>query len=95
MIEGRFVTSVVALCTPNSSRVELLSAGHGHLFLYFLREDQFDKMDAQGPPLGISSILVSEPPSIFELSPGDLLVLATDVFLNELTLNESNSALRG
>jgi serine phosphatase RsbU (regulator of sigma subunit) len=80
MIEGRFVTFVVALCTPNSSRVELLSAGHGPLFLYFLREDHFNKMDAQGPPLGISSILVSEPPSILELNPGDLLVLATDGF---------------
>jgi serine phosphatase RsbU (regulator of sigma subunit) len=80
MTEGRFVTFVVALCTPNSSRVELLSAGHGHLFLYFLREDHFNKMDAQGPPLGISSILVSEPPSILERNPGDLLVLATDGF---------------
>jgi serine phosphatase RsbU (regulator of sigma subunit) len=80
MIEGRFVTFVVALCTPNSSRVELLSAGHGPLFLYFLREDHFNKMEAQGPPLGISSSLVSEPPLIVELNPGDLLVLATDGF---------------
>jgi len=80
MIEGRFVTFVVALCTPNSSRVELLSAGHGPLFLYFLREDHFNKMEAQGPPLGISSSLVSEPPLILELNPGDLLVLATDGF---------------
>lgn len=80
MIEGCFVTFVVALCAPNSSRVELLSAGHGHLFLYFLREDHFNKMDAQGPPLGSSSILVSEPLSILELNPGDLLVLATDGF---------------
>jgi serine phosphatase RsbU (regulator of sigma subunit) len=80
MIEGRFVTFVVAICSPNNSRVELLSAGHGPLFRYFLGEDRFDKMDAQGLPLGISSILNSEPPLILELNPGDLLVLATDGF---------------
>jgi serine phosphatase RsbU (regulator of sigma subunit) len=80
MIEGRFVTFVVAVCSPNNSRVELLSAGHGPLFRYFLGEDRFDEMDAQGLPLGISSILNSEPPLILELNPGDLLVLATDGF---------------
>jgi serine phosphatase RsbU (regulator of sigma subunit) len=45
-----------------------------------LGEDRFDKMDAQGLPLGISSILSSDPPLILELNPGDLLVLATDGF---------------
>jgi len=80
MTEGRFVTFVVAVCSPNNSRVELLSAGHGPLFRYFLGEDRFDNMDAQGLPLGISSILNSEPPLILELNPGDLLVLATDGF---------------
>jgi serine phosphatase RsbU (regulator of sigma subunit) len=80
MTEGRFVTFVAAVCGPKSSRVELLSAGHGPLFRYFLGEDRFDKMDAQGLPLGISSILSSDPPLILDLNPGDLLVLATDGF---------------
>src|ERR1700751_5736775 len=44
--EGRFVTFVAAVCTPNSSRVELLSAGHGPLFLYLLKHDCFEKIDA-------------------------------------------------
>lgn len=34
--EGRFVTFVAAICTPGKSGVELLSAGHGPLFLYML-----------------------------------------------------------
>jgi serine phosphatase RsbU (regulator of sigma subunit) len=80
MIEGRFVTFVAAVCSPKSSRVELLSAGQGPLFRYFLGEDRFDKMEAQGLPLGISSILDSDPPVILDLNPGDLLVLATDGF---------------
>ena len=80
MIEGRFVTFVVALCSPGSSRVELLSAGHGPLFVYFLKEDRFDALDAQGLPLGISPSLMSEAPVNLELNPGDMLVLATDGF---------------
>jgi len=80
MIEGRFVTFVVALCSPGSSRVELLSAGHGPLFIYFLKEDRFDALDAQGLPLGISPNLMSEAPVNLELDPGDMLVLATDGF---------------
>ena len=78
--QGRFVTFVAAVCSARSSRVELLSAGHGPLFLYFLREDRFDVLDAQGLPLGIFPTLRSEPPLILELNPGDLLVLATDGF---------------
>jgi len=77
---GRFVTFVAAVCVGGSSRVELLSAGHGPLFVYVLREDRFDEIGAQGPPLGISPYLLSEPPRVLELNSGDLLVLATDGF---------------
>lgn len=76
--EGRFVTLVAAVCAPGCSRVELLSAGHGPLFVYVLSEDRFEMISAQGLPLGISSHLVSDPPEILKLNPGDLLVLATD-----------------
>lgn len=78
--EGRFVTFVAAVCSPGNSRVELLSAGHGPLFLYVSTHDRFDAMNAQGLPLGISSTLLSDPAVILELDPGDLLVLATDGF---------------
>lgn len=78
--EGRFVTFVAAVCAPGSSRVELLSAGHGPLFVYVLKEDRFDEVGAQGPPLGISLHLISDPPKILQLNSGDLLVLATDGF---------------
>jgi serine phosphatase RsbU (regulator of sigma subunit) len=78
--EGRFVTFVAAVCAPGSSRVEILSAGHGPLFLYVLKEDRFEEMGAQGLPLGIVATMVSEPPQVLELNRGDLLVLATDGF---------------
>jgi len=78
--EGRFVTFVAAVCTPGNSRVELLSAGHGPLFLYLLKEDFFEEMGAQGLPLGVVATMVSEPPQVLELNRGDLLVLVTDGF---------------
>ena len=77
---GRFVTFVAVICTPGSSHVELLSAGHGPLFLYMLRQDAFDEMPAQCLPLGLMPDLVSEPPKVLELNRGDLLVLTTDGF---------------
>jgi serine phosphatase RsbU (regulator of sigma subunit) len=78
--EGRFVTFVATICTPGSSRVELLSAGHGPLFVYWLREDRFDAMSAQGLPLGLVPDWASEPPKVLDFQPGDLLVLTTDGF---------------
>ncbi|MGH9748248.1 MAG: PP2C family protein-serine/threonine phosphatase [Candidatus Acidiferrales bacterium] len=78
--EGRFITFVAAICTPGKSEVELLSAGHGPLFVYTLRHDTFEAMKAHGLPLGISPKLDSDPPQILEMGPGDMLVLATDGF---------------
>ena len=80
MTSGRFVTFVAVVCEPGNSRVQLLSAGQGPLFVYWLREDRFDTMGGQALPLGISPQLNSDPPLNFELQPGDLLVLATDGF---------------
>ena len=78
--EGRFVTFVAAIVGPGSPQVELLSAGHAPLFIYWLQHDRFDKMEAQGLPLGVSSEFVSEPPQILPFVSGDLLVLCTDGF---------------
>jgi serine phosphatase RsbU (regulator of sigma subunit) len=68
------------ICTPGSSRLEMLSAGHGPLFLYILREDRFNVMPAQGLPLGLLPDLGSDPPQILDLNPGDMLVITTDGF---------------
>jgi serine phosphatase RsbU (regulator of sigma subunit) len=80
MTSGRFVTFVAVVCAPGNSRLELFSAGQGPLFTYLCKEDRFDTMGGQAPPLGISPRLMSEPPIKLELRPGDLLVLATDGF---------------
>lgn len=75
---GRFATLVAAICSPDNSRVELLSAGHGPLFVYVLREDKMESMGAQALPLGIAPALSADPPQCLDLQEGDLLVLVTD-----------------
>jgi len=78
--EGRFITFVAAIFGPDSPAVELLSAGHAPLFLYTVKNDRFDLMEAHGLPLGISDAFASDPPYSLELASGDLLLLATDGF---------------
>jgi serine phosphatase RsbU (regulator of sigma subunit) len=78
--EGRFITFVAAIFGPDSPTVELLSAGHAPLFLYTVKNDRFDLMEAHGLPLGISDAFLSDPPHSLELAPGDFLMLATDGF---------------
>lgn len=60
--------------------MELLSAGHGPLFLYWLREDRFESLNSQGLPLGLIPDFMSSPPLVLELNPGDILALTTDGF---------------
>jgi serine phosphatase RsbU (regulator of sigma subunit) len=86
--EGRFITFVGAIVGPASSKVELLSAGHAPLFLYWLKHDRFDEMEAQGLPLGILPEFTSEPPQVLDFGPGDLLVLATDGFFEWANASE-------
>ena len=47
---GRFATFVAAVCKAGNSEVELLSAGHGPLFIYSSATDTFREMPAQAIP---------------------------------------------
>jgi len=77
---GRFATFVAAVCTGETGRVEMLSAGHGPLFVYSLSRDSFEEFGAQAIPLGLLPVLNSSAPVIVDMEPGDLIVLATDGF---------------
>jgi len=86
--EGRFVTFVAAILGPAGCPVELLSAGHAPLFIYWLKHDRFDKIGAQGLPLGISPEFFSEPPQSLPFAKGDLLALTTDGFFEWANASE-------
>jgi serine phosphatase RsbU (regulator of sigma subunit) len=73
LTSGRFATFVAAICTEDNGRVELLSAGHGPLFVYSSARDAFDQF-------GLLPELNSDAPQILNLDIGDFVVLATDGF---------------
>ena len=77
---GRFVTFVAAICCPRCQDVELLSAGHGPLFIYSSSSDRFTEMNAHGLPFGILPSFQSDSPTQLQLGSGDLILLATDGF---------------
>lgn len=78
--DGRFATFVAAVCSGEMGRVELLSAGHGPLFVYSSANDSFQGIAAQSIPLGLLPELNSSEPVILDLTLGDMVVLATDGF---------------
>jgi len=77
---GRFVTFVAAVCCPGCADVEMLSAGHGPIFVYSRPEDRFSEINAQALPFGILPSFQCDPPSHLHLHTGDLVLLATDGF---------------
>jgi serine phosphatase RsbU (regulator of sigma subunit) len=77
---GRFATFVAAVCSSQDAKVELLSAGHGPLFIYSSAKDTFEHFGAQAIPLGLLPELDSTDPLVVHLEEGDLVVLATDGF---------------
>ena len=77
---GRFVTFVAAVCCPGCAEIEMLSAGHGPLFIYSRPEDRFTELNAHALPLGILPSFASDPPTRVQLHGGDLVLLATDGF---------------
>jgi serine phosphatase RsbU (regulator of sigma subunit) len=80
LTSGRFVTFVAAVCCPDCPEMEMLSAGHGPLFIYSRPEDRFTELDAHALPLGILPSFSSAPPTHLQLHAGDLVLLATDGF---------------
>ncbi len=77
---GRFVTFVAAVCGPGTPEVEILSAGHGPLFIYSRAEDRFTEMQAHAVPFGVLPFFRSDPAARLQLQPGDLVLLVTDGF---------------
>jgi serine phosphatase RsbU (regulator of sigma subunit) len=77
----RFVTYVGAACKPATGDVEVLSAGHGPLFLYSAANDSFTEVHSQGVPFGILPDFTSGPPACLSLLAGDLFLLITDGFV--------------
>jgi serine phosphatase RsbU (regulator of sigma subunit) len=60
--------------------VELLSAGHGPLFVYSSDSRSFQFLNAQALPLGILPDMEEAQPIRISMKPGDIVLLITDGF---------------
>jgi serine phosphatase RsbU (regulator of sigma subunit) len=75
-----FATFVAAVFQEGSDQVELLSAGHGPLFLYRASDRSVQCMRAHALPLGILPEMDSTAPVKLNMQPGDMVLLVTDGF---------------
>jgi serine phosphatase RsbU (regulator of sigma subunit) len=78
---GRFATFVAAVCREGNNNVELVSAGHGPLFLYSHITGEMRDFPAHDVPLGILPRLSLESPQVVPMGEGDIVLLVTDGFL--------------
>jgi serine phosphatase RsbU (regulator of sigma subunit) len=77
---GRFATFVAALCEEGSDELELLSAGHGPIFIYTAEDRNMSSMGAQALPLGILPEKWEAASLKFRMKFGDMVILITDGF---------------
>lgn len=76
----RFATFVAAVFEEGCDKLELLSAGHGPIFIYSASDGSVQSMYAQALPLGIVPEIDSTGPVKVMMQPGDMLLLITDGF---------------
>ena len=76
----RFATFVAAVFQEGSDQVELLSAGHGPLFIYSARDKSLRYLHAQVLPFGILPEMEGAVPTKLAMERGDMVLLITDGF---------------
>ena len=76
----RFATFVAVVFEEDDEKLELLSAGHGPLFIYSACDRSVQRMYAQTLPLGVVPEMDSTSPVKLTMQPGDMVLLITDGF---------------
>jgi serine phosphatase RsbU (regulator of sigma subunit) len=86
----KFVTLAFGVLDPDEGTLELVSAGHGPLLFFLSAENRFRHYDAQGLPLGLLQQSNYGSPQVLRFSPGDILVLVTDGFIEWANVNDED-----
>ncbi len=77
---GRFVTLALAVLDGASSRLELVSAGHGPGLLLRAGTGEVEQFGGDGVPLGILPDEIYGRPRTIDMEKGDTLLMLTDGF---------------
>jgi sigma-B regulation protein RsbU (phosphoserine phosphatase) len=81
--EGMFITLFYAVCDRKASTITYCSAGHNPVYLYDRAARRLEKLNPDGPPLGITVFAAGEfsdhlKEETHPLPPGSLLFFYTD-----------------
>lgn len=76
--EGRFVTAWLGSLDVHKGELMSFSAGQGPLMHYHAREDTFEMIDADTPPLGLYSPLELGERNVISMERGDLFIVFSD-----------------
>lgn len=80
LTESRFVTYFAALLDPADATLATLSAGHGPVLIYRAATGVVQEAEVHGVPLGIIEDFDFDKGQFLTLSPGDVLLMASDGF---------------
>ncbi len=79
--DDRFVTAFVGLLEPAEHRFAYISAGQGPIFHFMRSTGEVREMPTSGLPLGVLPDRTYELSRAFLFEPGDILLFATDGFV--------------
>ena len=78
--DGKFNTAFFGFLAPAEHTVRFLSAGQGPILVYAAATGAVRELETHGLPLGIMPEAEYDATTVFQLAPGDMLVLLTDGF---------------
>ncbi|MDA0831990.1 MAG: SpoIIE family protein phosphatase [Planctomycetota bacterium] len=76
--DGRFITMLMAELDVRRHRLTYANAGHGPALIFQAAERKCVRLVSTGLPLGFPGEKPCEPGSVYDLAPGDMVLLATD-----------------
>jgi phosphoserine phosphatase len=84
LAEDRFVTAFIGLLDPGMHQLTFHSGGQGPIFHFHARDGRFERHRPTCFPLGAMRLDAPRPPRRLDLAPGDIIVLLSDGFYEQL-----------
>jgi phosphoserine phosphatase len=84
LADDRFVTAFIGLLDPRTHELRFHSGGQGPIFLFRAADGAFERHKPTSFPLGAMPLAAARAAVTLALAPGDLLVLLSDGFYEQL-----------
>ena len=84
LADDRFVTAFIGLLDPGAHRLRFHSGGQGPIFHFRAASGAFERHKPTSFPLGAMPLAAARTPVTLALAPGDLVILLSDGFYEQL-----------